>query len=36
MNKGNKDTDEKAERCDDLADWKRAAHYLRDKSQKHF
>jgi hypothetical protein len=36
MNKGDGDTDEKAEDCDDLADWKRAAHYLSDKSQKHF
>lgn len=28
MNKGNGDTDEKAEKCDDLADWKRAAREL--------
>ena len=36
MNKGDGDTDEKAEDCDDLADWKRAANKLREKSQKHF
>jgi len=28
MNKGDGDTDEKAEDCDDLADWKRAAQEL--------
>jgi len=34
MNKQGDSTDEKAEKCDDLADWKRAAHYLSDKGQK--
>ena len=28
MNKPGDGTDEKAENYDDLADWKRAAHYL--------
>ena len=28
MNKGDENTDEKAENCDDLSDWKKAAREL--------